>query len=286
MKKRNEFRFAERLRVRWAEVDPRKAVFNAHYLMYLDTAMTGYWRALGVPCEETLKYLGGELSVSRATLDFRAPARLDDVLDIGIACNRIDNASIVFDAAVFRQDQVLASAELAYAFADADTQGAKRVPPELRELLQGFEAGRPMVDVRVGAWDVLGADARAIRTSVFVQEQGIPEAMEWDNADSGCVHAVAYNHFGVPLATGRLIEHVPGVAKIGRMAVAQAVRGSGVGRSVLDALMKAARERGYREAVMHAQVSAAPFYGRAGFVARGSAFDEVGIPHIEMVCDL
>jgi len=286
MTKRNEFRFTERVRVRRAEVDSREVVFHAHYLTYFDTAVTGYWRALGVPCEETPKHLGGELVVSRATLEYHLPARFDDVLDIGIACHRVDNAAIVFHAAVFRQDRALATAELTYAVADAATQGPKRLPHELRELLQGFEAGRSMVDVRVGAWDVLAVDARGIRTSVFIHEQGIPEHMEWDNADSGCVHAVAYNHFGVPLATGRLIEHVPGVAKIGRMAVTQAVRGSGVGRAVLDALMKAARERGYREAVLHAQVSAAPFYGRAGFVARGSVFDDVGIPHIEMVCNL
>ena len=284
--KRNEFRFTERLRVRWAEVDPQKVVFNAHYLAYFDTAVTGYWRALGVPYEETLKYLGGELLMRRVEVDYDAPARFDDVLDIGIGCSRIGNSSLVFKAAVFRQDQALAGASLTYAFADPATREAKPVPQELRELLLGFEAGRAMVSVRVGAWDSLGDDARGIRTSVFIREQGIPADMEWDNADSGCVHAVAYNHFGAPLATGRLIEHVPGVAKIGRMAVSQAVRGSGVGRSVLDALMQAARDRGYREAVLHAQVSAAPFYSRAGFVARGSVFDDVGIPHIEMVCGL
>jgi predicted GNAT family N-acyltransferase len=85
------------------------------------------------------------------------------------------------------------------------------------------------------------------------------------------------------LATGRLLQHVPGVAKIGRMAVSRSMRGSGIGRHVLDALMKVARERGDREAVLHAQLSAAPFYSRAGFVARGTMFEEAGIPHIEMV---
>jgi predicted GNAT family N-acyltransferase len=94
---------------------------------------------------------------------------------------------------------------------------------------------------------------------------------------------VAYNRFGVPLATGRLLEHVPGVAKIGRMAVAQTMRGSRVGRSVLDALMKAARAHGDHEVVLHAQLSAAPFYARAGFSERGPVFDEAGIPHVEMV---
>jgi predicted GNAT family N-acyltransferase len=61
------------------------------------------------------------------------------------------------------------------------------------------------------------------------------------------------------------------------------VRGSGVGRAVLDALLNAAREQGDREAVLHAQSSAAGFYSRAGFSARGPAFDEAGIPHIEMM---
>lgn len=73
------------------------------------------------------------------------------------------------------------------------------------------------------------------------------------------------------------------MAKIGRMAVSQSLRGSGVGRQVLEALMKAARARGDREAVLHAQTSAAPFYLRTGFVPRGPEFEEAGIAHIEMV---
>jgi predicted GNAT family N-acyltransferase len=65
------------------------------------------------------------------------------------------------------------------------------------------------------------------------------------------------------------------------MAVLQAMRGSGVGRAVLDALM-GPRARGDREVLLHAQAQAAPFYQRAGFQPRGPAFDEAGIPHVEM----
>jgi predicted GNAT family N-acyltransferase len=90
----------------------------------------------------------------------------------------------------------------------------------------------------------------------------------------------------MPLATGRLLEHAPGVAKIGRMAVVQTMRGSRVGRSVLDALLKAARARGDREVVLHAQLSAAPFDARAGFSERGEVFEEAGIPHVEMARSL
>jgi YbgC/YbaW family acyl-CoA thioester hydrolase len=283
--KRAEFRFAERLRVRWVEVDMQKIVFNGHYLMYFDTAVGGYWRSLAMPYSETMEYLGGDLFVRKSTVEYLGSARYDDVLDIGVRCARIGNSSLIFQCAVFRNDQALVTGELVYVFADPATQTSKPVPQELREVLQGFEAGKTMVEVRVGGWDELGKDARHIRTTVFIEEQGIPKEMEWDEADPdpGCVHAVAYNRFGQPLATGRLLEHVPGVAKIGRMAVSQTMRGSGVGHAVLEALMKAARESGYREAVLHAQMSAAAFYTRAGFVTRGAMFEEVGIPHIEMV---
>ena len=283
---RSEFRFLDRLRVRWAEIDAQQIVFNGHYLMYFDTALAGYWRALAMPYAQTMVALGGDLFMRKATLEYDASARYDDMLDIGVRCGRIGNSSIVFSAAVFRQDELLVSGELVYVFADAQAQTSKPVPQALRDELEAFEAGQTMVEVRVGSWAVLGRDAQAIRTAVFVDEQKIPADMEWDEADVAAVHAVALNRHGRPLATGRLLQHVPGVAKIGRMAVTQTMRSSGVGRAVLDALMKAARERGDREALLHAQLSAAPFYTRAGFTTRGAVFEEAGIPHIEMVRSL
>lgn len=285
--KRTDFKFMERLRVRQSETDQRGSVFNANYLMYFDTALAGYWRAMAVPYAQTMATLGGDLVLRKSVLDHERPGQYEDVLDVGVRCGKVLPTAIVFQAGVFRQDQLLVGAELSYGFATSAGE-AKAVPNELRDLLQGFESGRPMVEVRVGGWRELGEDAHKIRLAVFVEEQRIPADREWDEADPDpqCVHAVAYNSIGVPLATGRLLEHVPGVAKIGRMAVTQAMRGSGVGRSVLDALLKAARERGYREAVLHAQVSASQFYSRAGFVPRGPMFEEVGIPHVEMVRSL
>jgi len=279
---RTEFRFFDRLRVRWAEIDAQKIVFNGHYLMYFDTALAAYWRALALPYAQSMEALGGDLFVRKATLEYLASARYDDVLDIGMRCARIGNSSILFSGAVFLQDRLLVSGELVYVFADPHTQTSKPVPPALREVLLGFEAGEAMLDVRVGDWATLGAQAQAIRTAVFIEEQKIPVEMEWDEADATCVHAVAFNRLGLPLATGRLLQHAPQVARIGRMASAQTVRGSGVGRAVLDALMQAARTRGDREVLLHAQTSASDFYARAGFTPRGPVFDEAGIAHIEM----
>ena len=280
--KRNEFRFSERLRVRWAEIDAQQIVFNGHYLMYFDTAIAGYWRALAMPYAQTMTQLGSDLFVRKATVEYEASARYDDVLEIGMRCARIGTSSILFSGAAFRQDQLLVSCELVYVFADPRSQSSRPVPDSLRATLLAFEAGEAMVDVRVGNWDTLGEHARGIRTDVFIEEQKIPVEMEWDDGDAQCVHALALNRFGLPLATGRLLPHANGVARIGRMAVVQAVRGSGVGRAVLDALMQAAKARGDVEVRLHAQTSAQAFYARAGFTPMGSVFEEAGIPHIEM----
>ena len=280
---RQEFRHFERLRVRWAEVDMQKIVFNGHYLMYFDTAVAGYWRALAMPYQETMAYLDGDLFVRKATVEYLSSARYDDAIDVGVRCARVGNSSIVFSAAVYRGDALLVHGELVYVFASPQTQTSLPVPAQLRTLLEDFEARQPMLDVRTGTWDALGREAQAIRTAVFVQEQQIPAEMEWDAADANCLHAVAFNRFGMALGTGRLLEHAPGVAKIGRMAVLQPMRGAAVGRAVLEALVTAARDRGERELLLHAQASAVGFYARAGFAVRGEPFTEAGIPHLEMV---
>ena len=67
---RQNFRCMHRLRVRWAEVDMQKIVFNAHYLMYIDTAMSEYWRALALPYEASMHILGGEMYVKKATVEY------------------------------------------------------------------------------------------------------------------------------------------------------------------------------------------------------------------------
>ncbi len=281
--KKTDFRHHEPLRVRWAEIDAQGIVFNGHYLTYLDTAVSGYWRALAMPYAETMKSLGGDLYVRRAMLDYRGSARYDDRLDIGIRVREFGNSSMKVDGAVFHGEHMLVQAEMVYVFADPATQTPLPVPDALRGLIHDFEAGRPVVDVSLGSWAEHGTAATAIRREVFVQEQHIPADLEWDSADATCLHALARNRFGLPLATGRLLEHVPGVAKIGRMAVRRSMRGAQIGRLVLDALMAEARQQGYREVLLHAQLSAENFYLRAGFQRRGAPFEEAGIGHVEMV---
>ena len=126
------------------------------------------------------------------------------------------------------------------------------------------------------------ATCRALRRTVFIEEQGIARADEWDEADATAVHAVVTNLLGMPVATGRLLQQAPGEGRIGRMAVDRALRGSGVGRQLIQALQQAAFERGDRRIVLSAQRSAEGFYQRLGYVPEGAPYDEVGIAHIGM----
>ena len=281
-----KFRFSHRLRVRWAEVDMQKIVFNAHYLMYLDTAVTDYWRALALPYQSTMHDLGGDLYVKKSTLEYHASAHFDDTLDVRMRCARIGNSSMVFEGEIRCGDALLISAELVYVFADPQTQTSKSVPQALRDALNAFEAGEPMVQVEVGNWTKLQAPSTQLRNDVFLQEQGIAAGVVFDAADETAVHAVAMNRLGRVVGAGRMVQPERGVGRIGRMAVDRAVRGSKVGLLVLNALLDAAKARGDREVMLHAQISAEAFYLKRGFAIRGDYFVEAGITHIEMMLPL
>lgn len=130
-------------------------------------------------------------------------------------------------------------------------------------------------------WPVLRADAARVRSAVFIDEQGIRDEDEWDAADAGALHAVAYDGQGAgatALGTARLLPD----GRIGRVAVLAPWRRRGIGGALIEALVAAARGRGMREVTLSAQRSAEPFYLRHGFVAAGASFTEVGIEHVPM----
>lgn len=131
---------------------------------------------------------------------------------------------------------------------------------------------------------VVAADAASrqaafdIRRRVFIAEQGIPEAEEWDDADATATHFLALDGDG-PAATARLIA-TGKTAKIGRVAVLPAFRGTGLGRALMDHVLAHAADRGFTAAVLESQVYAIPFYARLGFVAEGPDYDDgSGIMH-------
>ncbi|MDP2031247.1 MAG: GNAT family N-acetyltransferase [Thiobacillus sp.] len=118
----------------------------------------------------------------------------------------------------------------------------------------------------------------AIRRVVFIDEQGVPEALEWDDDDAEAVHLLATRADGTAIGCARLLPD----GHIGRMAVLPAWRGRGVGRALLAAAIRLARAQGQATLRLSAQTHAAGFYADAGFAAVGDPYEEAGIPHIAM----
>jgi predicted GNAT family N-acyltransferase len=130
------------------------------------------------------------------------------------------------------------------------------------------------------------AAALALRIAVFVDEQRIPLEEEIDAHDdpaaNAVVHALARGADGSVLGTGRYYREDGTTARIGRMAVAPAGRGRGVGLALLEALMAHARTAGFTRAVLNAQEHALGFYAKAGFVPDAETNLDAGIVHREM----
>jgi YbgC/YbaW family acyl-CoA thioester hydrolase len=292
MSQQGTYRFHHRLRVRWVEIDAQQVVFNGHYLTYLDVATTDFWRSVGLPYPDAFHGLGGDIFVRRNMLEYHAPARLDDWLDIGVRCERLGNSSLTLQWEARCQGRLIVSGEVVYVHTSTTTRRSCAIPQVLREQLGAWEQGRAVHDVQLGDWAQQKASAKVIRTAVFIEEQGISDADEWDELDAQSIHAVVSNLSGLPLATGRLVlsgenpSDGPEHARIGRMAVLRSSRGVGLGKLVLSALIAEARLLGKTMLSLHAQVSAVPLYAAAGFEPHGSTFDEVGIPHLRMTLKL
>lgn len=127
-------------------------------------------------------------------------------------------------------------------------------------------------------WSLDAARLSAVRRRVFIEEQGVPEHMEWDAADATAIHFLALTLDGQPMGCARLLPD----GHIGRMAVLPDWRGLGVGTALLAAVVGTARRTGAAQLELSAQLHAAPFYSKAGFVAVGDRYQEAGIPHVCM----
>lgn len=137
---------------------------------------------------------------------------------------------------------------------------------------------QPEFIVRAVNWHASGQALREIRIRVFVEEQRVPEDLEWDDLDASSRHVLAFAADGTPIGTGRLLRD----GHIGRMAVLKEWRGRGVGSALLELLLVIAAKTGFDEVKLHAQTHAVSFYARHGFVVEGGEFMEAGIPHVVM----
>lgn len=121
------------------------------------------------------------------------------------------------------------------------------------------------------------ASIRQIRNSVFVEEQGVDFAIDFDGQDESAIHALVTLD-QQPVATGRMLED----GHIGRIAVLKNYRGQGLGSKIVLSLIEEAENRGYNRIYLGAQKHALGFYSGLGFTAYGDEYMEAGIAHLSM----
>ena len=117
-----------------------------------------------------------------------------------------------------------------------------------------------------------------IRRKVFIDEQSVPEQLEWDEDDEACSHVLVTDKHNTPIATGRMKPD----GHIGRMAVLKDYRNSGIGSAVLKELLKSAVSRNLNHVYLYAQITAIPFYEKQGFKISSDEFMDAGISHKTM----
>ncbi len=123
---------------------------------------------------------------------------------------------------------------------------------------------------------------RAVREAVFIDEQRVPAAMEWDDADATSVHVLAVDERGAAIGCARLLDD----GTVGRVAVLRDWRGRGAGAALVTRVIEIAHAAGYRRVTLHSQAHARAFYASLGFVAEGDVYIEAGIPHQTMAREL
>jgi YbgC/YbaW family acyl-CoA thioester hydrolase len=142
---KEEYLCTHRLRVRWAEVDMQKVVFNGHYLTYIDTALAEYWRTIGLAYPEGyVDAYGNDMFLRKAALEYLGSARYEDELAVYCRAAKLGRSSMTFLFEIWRERPApspapLITAELVYVNADPKTMKAAPLPEDLRARVRSYE---------------------------------------------------------------------------------------------------------------------------------------------------
>ena len=146
---KGDFRFHFTLRVRWSECDAQGIVFNGRYLDYLEIAQSEYYRNLGMLLYDETQRTYFDTATVKITVEFKAPARVDELLDIYSRVAAIGSSSMTQHTEIYRDgtDELLTRGETVYVDYDSDKGVARVVPDDVRELVEHFERTGEMLPV-------------------------------------------------------------------------------------------------------------------------------------------
>ena len=139
---KSDFNFSTLVRVRWMECDAQGIVFNGAYLGYLEIVQAEYFRNLGFSIYRIARNGYFDSAVVKADLEFKAPARVDEMLELFARVERIGNTSITLLVEIYAEnsDRLLTGIEAVYVGFYAETGTTRPVPEAIRSMVDHFEA--------------------------------------------------------------------------------------------------------------------------------------------------
>jgi acyl-CoA thioester hydrolase len=145
---KSDFSFHHNIRVRFADTDLQAIVFNGNYLTYYDVAWTEYFRVVGFEWKDLLA-LGVDTVLARTSMEFKSPAKFDEVLEVCTRVSKIGTTSLTFEFEIYveGEDRLIGSATSLYVCVDPKTLKSTPVPDLLRERISNFE-GTSLSEVR------------------------------------------------------------------------------------------------------------------------------------------
>ncbi len=138
---KSDFKYHTSLRVRWMECDAQGIVFNGAYMDYLEVGQAEYYRNLGFSIYKVAAHGYFDTAVVKVEIEYKAPARVDDMLDLHVRVSHIGNTSLILNIEIYLQDSetLLTTIQSVYVGYHADSGKTRPVTNEMRELISHFE---------------------------------------------------------------------------------------------------------------------------------------------------
>jgi len=137
---RSDFRYKSEFRVRFGETDLQGVVFNANYLLYIDTAQMDYLRHIGITYAD-MRERGNDIYIVDLNLQFSTPARYDEVIEAFARISGFGNSSVNMEFELYEKEsgRLLATSQTTYVIVDAESGAPVRAPAYMRSAVRSFE---------------------------------------------------------------------------------------------------------------------------------------------------
>ncbi|MDC0034739.1 acyl-CoA thioesterase [Chloroflexi bacterium] len=138
---KDNFKFKHTLRVRWKECDVQGIAYYGSYLDFIDVAQAEYFRNLGILTHNPDKREIFDLAAVKVTLEYKSPAKIDDLIDVFLRVEKIGNSSLDKRSEIYRNgtNDLLCSGQSISVNFDSDSGKSRNVPSEIKDIIEKFE---------------------------------------------------------------------------------------------------------------------------------------------------